>query len=245
MDRFGIIGYPLGHSKSPAAFKAAYGGKWQYDLLEGTDFETLWQRFLDSYKAVTVTAPYKERAFAKADIIMPEAARVLATNLVIKTPEGIRAYNSDYQGVKNLLAEKGLGRGHTAIVIGCGGAGKAAAAAAVDSGLETVVANRTLSRAEALASHLGVRIHPFDAPLSTDIVIYTIPGPISNLERFRSPLVLEACYANPSYTPELLRKLGAEYLGGRVWHYHQAVSSYGLMTGLEPDANSVRKVYEF
>lgn len=245
MDKFGIIGYPLGHSKSPAAFAAAYGGRWRYDLIEGTDFEALWQRFLSGYKAVTVTAPYKEMAYGKADIIAPDAARTLATNLVVKTPEGVKAYNSDYRGVKNLLVGRGFGKGDRALIIGCGGAGKAAAAAAVDAGLDTLVTNRTASKAETLANHLGIGIHPFDESLETDIVIYTIPGPINKLERFRCSLVLEACYANPSYTPELLAKLSAGYIGGREWHYHQAVTGYGIMTGIEPDAESVRKVYEF
>ena len=62
MIKFGLIGHPIGHSASPALFAKAYGGRWQYDLIEGEDFEASWQRFLDEYQAINITAPFKETA---------------------------------------------------------------------------------------------------------------------------------------------------------------------------------------
>ena len=58
MKRFGLIGYPIAHSLSPALFKAAYGGKYAYDLIEEADFEKAYDRFLQDYHAVNVTAPF-------------------------------------------------------------------------------------------------------------------------------------------------------------------------------------------
>ena len=51
MKKFGLIGYPISHSLSPALFKAAYNGKYIYDLIEIEDFETAYQKFLDEYYA--------------------------------------------------------------------------------------------------------------------------------------------------------------------------------------------------
>ena len=67
MDRFGLIGHPIAHSLSPALFRAAYGGKYAYDLIETPDFEAAWARFLADYKAINVSAPFKGNAFVRAD----------------------------------------------------------------------------------------------------------------------------------------------------------------------------------
>lgn len=245
MDKFGIIGYPLGHSKSPAAFKAAYNGKWPFDLIEGKEFEALWELFLKEYKAVNVTAPYKEMAYAKADIITPEVEMIHASNLLVKTPEGVKAFNSDFRGVRKCITNAGFKAGDTALIVGAGGAGKAAAAAAKDLGLNTAITNRTARKAEAMAEFMGLELLPFEESHSVDLLIYTVPGPIEGVGRFSGRTVLEACYANPTFTKEGLAAKGMEYIDGREWHYQQAIAGYGLMTGEEPDKEATRKVYEF
>lgn len=245
MDKFGIIGYPLGHSKSPAAFTAAYAGRWQFDLIEGKDFEELWQLFLKEYKAVNITAPYKELAYQKADIITPEVEMIHATNLVIKTPDGIKAFNSDFRGVKQCIINAGFKAGDSALIVGAGGAGKAAAAAAKDLGLKTAVTNRTLRKSAAMAEFMGIDLHPFEKPCDADLLIYTVPGPIDGVERFSGKAVLEACYAKPTFTKEGLAAKGVPYINGKEWHYQQAIAGYGLMTGVQPDIEATRKAYEF
>lgn len=92
--KFGLIGHPIAHSLSPALFKAGYDGRYQYELIETSDFEEAYQRFLDGYDGINVTAPFKELAIVKADILSEECLAVKATNLLVKTPEGIKAYNS-------------------------------------------------------------------------------------------------------------------------------------------------------
>ena len=62
MKKFGLIGHPIAHSLSPALFKAAFGGRYTYDLIEEEDFEKAYGRFLEEYDAINVTAPFKESA---------------------------------------------------------------------------------------------------------------------------------------------------------------------------------------
>ena len=88
MDRYGLIGHPIGHSLSPRLFKAAYNGKHPYDLIETSDFEKAWKRFLEGYRAINVTAPFKTDAFARADWKSPECERCGATNLCLNA-EGL------------------------------------------------------------------------------------------------------------------------------------------------------------
>ena len=128
--KFGLIGHPIAHSLSPALFGAGYDSKYPYELIQGEDFEASYQRFLDGYDGINVTAPFKELAFAKADILSDECRLIKATNLLVKTPEGVRAYNSDFLGVRLWLQEVlHEPAKSTVLIVGCGGAGKAAAAA--------------------------------------------------------------------------------------------------------------------
>ena len=100
MDRYGLIGHPIGHSLSPRLFRAAYNGKYPYDLIDFHDFKEAWIRFLEGYRAINVTAPFKTDAFAAADWKSPECERCGATNLCLNTPDGIKAYIPAPVGVK-------------------------------------------------------------------------------------------------------------------------------------------------
>ena len=71
MAKYGLIGDPIATSRSPLLFEAAYKGQEQpdgdafkYDLIEGSDFETSFKKFIDEYQAINVTAPFKELAYA-------------------------------------------------------------------------------------------------------------------------------------------------------------------------------------
>ena len=50
--KFGLIGHPIEHSLSPTLFKAAYDGKYQYDLIQTSDFEEAYRRFLEEYDGI-------------------------------------------------------------------------------------------------------------------------------------------------------------------------------------------------
>ena len=238
MKKFGLIGHPIGHSASPALFAKAYGGRWQYDLIEGEDFEASWQRFLDEYQAINITAPFKEAAFRKVDVCaMPELG---AINIAVKEADGkIHGYNSDFLGVLKVLQDRGFGPGQTAVVAGFGGAGRAAAAAARVAGMDVVVCNRTRYTPD---------IRPLDElPVLAgvaDLLIYTLAFPIPELEAIgvSAPgqdglvagdgvlvagpgAILEANYREPC----LAGRPG--YIPGTEWHRAQAETGYPLMTG--------------
>ena len=181
--RFGLIGHPVAGSFSPKLFEAAYGGRYPYDLLEGAEFGASWQRFLDEYDGINITAPFKQDAFRAVDALSDDARLCGAVNLAVKTPAGIVGYNTDVAGVVLAVREALAAReapgpqpvtpGLTgnllkeALVVGCGGAGRAAAVAALRLGCRVTLANRTPSRAAALADDLNARLSPIDTPAST------------------------------------------------------------------------------
>lgn len=262
-SRFGLIGHPIAHSLSPALFKAGYQGRYPYELIEGEDFEKSYKKFLEEYDGINVTAPFKELAFAKADILSPECEAVGATNLLVKTPQGVKAFNSDFLGVRMWLEEvrfsyTGLPCSHngslseelSVLIVGLGGAGKAAAAAAESLGMEVVRMNRTVR--DEMTRPLDDFIECFK---EADIIIYNIPTIIPALNKLtdsdftpgKPKFILEANYKNPSFDNTLLEKIQtanplARYTGGKTWLLYQAVTGYDIFTGEKPDLGRMAAV---
>ena len=122
MKKFGLIGHPIAHSLSPALFKAAYGDRYTYDLIEGDDFEASYGKFLEEYDAINITAPFKELAYRKADLKSIECEAIGAANILTKNADGqISADNSDVMGVIGAITAQGniSGTGTQALIVGC------------------------------------------------------------------------------------------------------------------------------
>jgi shikimate 5-dehydrogenase len=127
-----------------------------------------------------------------------------------------------------------------ALVVGCGGAGRAAAVAAFRLGCRVTLANRTPARAAALASELGCDWIPVDdlPALTPDLLIYTVPGPMEGLPDFRDAVILEANYRTPC-----LAGCGRAYIPGLRWLLYQAVAGYGIFTGETPDTDAMSGIF--
>jgi len=244
MKRFALIGNPVAGSLSPRLFQAAYGGRYRYDLIEESSFEAAWERFWAGYDGINVTAPFKQDAFARVNRLTPEAQLTGAVNLVVRSGAETVGYNTDVDGVMGALRETGLPVSD-ALVVGAGGAARAAVTAALQLGCRVWVANRTRSKAEALASALGCLAIPLEeiSLLAPDLVIYTVPGSASVIpgltgDLLRQAVVLEAEYKHPVLAGIPCRA----YAGGRRWLLWQAVAGYGLFTGEEPDVKAMAAV---
>ena len=273
MKKFGLIGHPIAHSLSPALFKAAYDGKYTYDLIEGEDFEKAYDRFLQEYDAINVTAPFKELAYRKADTYSPECEVIGAANILIKTEDGIMAANSDQMGVMGAV-QAGLSPDRrtnvTALIVGCGGAAKAAAYAMCCSGYQTIIINRSYEKARDFANRLAENqdFNVMAVPMKdfsrwfrkAGVIVYTLPviiPAISELGRSdirgrwfcgaETKVLVEANYKDPAFTPEITaewqktnKKL--TFVSGKEWLLHQAVGAYRSFTGEEPNIGQMRKV---
>ena len=267
MKKFGLIGHPIAHSLSPALFKAGYEGRYPYDLIETDDFEGAYGRFLKDYDGINVTAPFKELAVRKADILSEECRQIGAANILVKTPEGIKAHNSDYLGVRQWISgvAESLDIRPTIFIVGLGGAGKAAAAAAHNLGYDLILMNRDISKAEVMAARLSdqadginiIEVHPLTdftkCFRKADIIIYNIPTIIPQLaeltdEDFRgTKVVLEANYKNPSFDKNITDRMlevnpNSRYVSGETWLLYQALTGYEIFTGEKPDPAKMSEV---
>ncbi len=170
----GVLGFPVAHSRSPAMMNAAFaalGLDWRYLKLpvapEG--FAATAAALPGSgYAGANVTIPHKEAALKLATERGEEAAAIGAANTLSFAPGGsIRADNTDAAGLLDALGEDPAGR--AALVLGAGGAGRAAVWALREAGAEVSIWNRGAERAAALARELGVA-HAA-RPESADIVV--------------------------------------------------------------------------
>ena len=151
MDKYGLIGYPLGHSFSKNYFNEKFENEnidAQYINFEIPNIENLVE-VLDlnpELKGLNVTIPYKEKVISYLDYISPEARAIGAVNVIRVSHKGkdtiLRGYNSDVIGFTKSI-ETLLERFHKkALILGTGGASKAINYGLKSLGLETVFVSR-------------------------------------------------------------------------------------------------------
>lgn len=147
MKRAGVIGYPLGHSLSPAILQAAFdatGVEARYEAWE-TPPETLEAR-LDGLRAddalgANVTIPHKETVVPLLDQVEERAESIGAVNTIANESGRLVGYNTDVTGFARALREDaGFDpKGKRAAVLGGGGAARAVALALIEGGASAIV----------------------------------------------------------------------------------------------------------
>jgi shikimate dehydrogenase len=186
MKKLAVIGYPVGHSRSPAMQTAALEAlglapEWSYEAVEVApeSFGAKVREMADSgeFVGANVTIPHKEAALALADGRSAAATAIGAANTLSFAEGRVEADNTDAGGL--LASLPNPSRARRALVLGAGGAARAAIWAlargplAVSTEadpdreerepLEVDVWNRTAARAEVIAAAIGGL--PVDAPL--------------------------------------------------------------------------------
>ena len=151
MDKYGLIGYPLGHSFSISYFNEKFANEGidaKYINFDIPDIKDLTE-ILDSnpeLKGLNVTIPYKQQVLGYLDYISPEARSIGAVNVIRVVHKGkkvfLRGYNSDVIGFTKSI-EPLLEPSHKkALILGTGGASKAINYGLKSLGLETLFVSR-------------------------------------------------------------------------------------------------------
>ena len=152
MEKYGLIGYPLGHSFSVSYFNQKFadeGINAKYENFEIKSIDQL-QEVLDqnpTLRGLNVTIPYKEKVMAFLDSIAPEAQAIGAVNVIRVTHEGneirLKGFNSDVIGFTQSIEPMIDRKWHQkALILGTGGASKAINYGLKSLGLETVYVSR-------------------------------------------------------------------------------------------------------
>jgi shikimate dehydrogenase len=265
--RVGLIGDPVAHSYSPRFQQAALdalGIPARYELWHTPDTQLLERvRSLCQKDCLgaNVTIPHKEAVLPLLDIIDPLAERIGAVNTIVNEDDYLHGYNTDAPGLLHALLEHGIGtmdthghislQGHTAILLGAGGAARGAAFGLAGAQVDRlIIFNRHLERAQMLAADVqqtydgpafSLSDPSFLIPHSSSIIINATsvgmhgdvsPLPAEVLARFDADTFVYDMIYNPIQTHLLLqaRTMGLRAANGLSMLLHQGALAFTLWT---------------
>lgn len=246
--RLGVIGWPVAHSLSPrfqnAGLAAAGLSDWRYQHLP------LPPELFDEavrglpgigFRGANVTLPHKQGALAVADGASARAREIGAANTLLFEPDrGVWADNTDAPGLIASLPWPVAGR--SALVLGAGGAARAAVWALRDAGAADVrLWNRIGSRAEQLGAELGATAVSVAEPADllvhcTSLGLRGEPGleglPLSEEDLRAYEVVVDFVY-RPGGTALIgaARRMGLAAVDGLELLLAQGALSFKLFTG--------------
>ena len=154
--RYGVLGWPVGHSRSPAMMQAAGLERYQRLPVAPAVFaDTVRALHGAGFRGANVTIPHKEAALALATTASDAAREIGAANTLSFGEGGeIAAENTDAPGLIAALGDRPLG---SALVLGAGGSARAAVWALARAGADVSIWNRTPQRAEGLGARVVKR----------------------------------------------------------------------------------------
>lgn len=274
---YGIVGYPVTHTLSPAIQNAAFqraGIDACYVAFPvapgGLEAALAGARAL-GVRGLNVTVPHKEGALAWALANGAEATPTVraigAINTLHFTDHGVRVANTDAPGFLRALWDLDLepSPGLEAVLLGAGGAARAAAWTLFAAGCRVTILNRTEARADALRTALRAAVDDADAhrrlevrPWSSvrpaieraDLIVNTTPvGMAPNVAE--TPVNLSGCVRSGQvvfdmlYRPAETRFLrtaheaGARTANGLGMLIYQGAEAFYFWTGQHPDDSAM------
>jgi len=252
-----IFGNPIEHTLSPRIHNAAFEHLHLNYVFLAFKVERLKEavqgiRALD-LKGVSVTIPHKVAIIDYLDEVEDIAGKIGAVNTVVNRGGRLIGYNTDWSGAIDALEEKVDLKGRKALVLGAGGAARAIAFGLKERGADFTILNRTVHKAEMLASELGAHYGALEdsASVPFDTVINTTSlGMYPNVHDtpvekalLKDVLVFDMVY-NPLKT-RLIREAeqnGCTTITGLEMFINQAALQFDLWTGKKAPLDVMKKV---
>ena len=253
----GVVGHPALHSLSPRLHNAAYralGVPALYLPFDVEHFGDFWLEVVESEQlprlglplaGLSVTTPHKEVAFVVAGATSPLAQRLQAVNTLTPRAGVWEGESTDAEGVLAALAARGVAvRGRLAAVVGCGGAGRAAAVGLAHAGARVALVNRGAERGLAAARSLGLPFVPLAGLDVSRFDLFVHATPLGRAAADELPLpvarlapgtaVVDLVYGEePTRLVAEARRRGLVAVDGREVLLRQAAPQFRAMTGRE------------
>ena len=242
---FAVTGEPIIHSKSPGMFTSCF----QKNNIDAAYFrlaaksakQAIFMCKHMGLSGMNVTAPYKEKILRHVDIVHDEAKAIGSINTIVVKNGILHGHNTDYFGVTQSFADAGISvKGKTCVIIGAGGAGKAAAYGLKKEGAHITIVNRTMEKAQKLAKKIGCNFATIE---ELEQIIKSHSIIISALQQKINPLKKEwisktHILFDANYTDSELITWGKEkcckIVSAEQWLVNQAMLSYSLFFGDMP-----------
>jgi len=252
-----IIGNPIEHSLSPLIHNAAFEHlKLNYVFLA---FEVEHLREAVSgiralnLKGVSVTIPHKVEVMDYLDDIEEVARRIGAVNTILNQEGRLLGYNTDWSGAIKALEGKVELKNKKTILLGAGGAARAIAFGLKEKGADLTILNRTVKKAEVLASELNCQwgglelVESFKPDIlinTTSLGMYPRVDDLPVKKEFLKDMLVFDIVYNPLKT-HLIRKAeqnGCATIPGVEMFINQAALQFELWTGKKAPLGLMKKV---
>lgn len=244
---YGVVGDPIGHSLSPLIMNTAFRRENVNAVYLALHAKTL-KDLLTCMReipihGISVTMPYKESILSHLDNTDSHTTKIGACNTVVRSQEGkLYGFNTDTAGIIRPL-ERRLSsiEGARILVVGAGGAARAAVFGLKERGAEVFILNRSLAHAKKLAHQARARLmkRPDLKKASFDVIINATPVGMGNSREtplneneINARYVFDMVY-DPSETRllKLAKERGAQVIPGIEMFVHQAARQFEIWTG--------------
>jgi len=191
----------------------------------------------------SVTMPLKQEILPHLERTDPLTAKIGACNTVLRAPDGkLYGFNTDVAGVIAPLEKRLSLRGAKVLVLGAGGAARAAVFGLKDKGAEVTIFNRTPETAQKLAKQAGAKVIKKEALAKSafDVILNATPvgmagakaAPLLAENELNAKLVFDMVY-NPIETPliAMARKKGIPVIAGIEMFVQQGARQFEIWTG--------------
>lgn len=251
--RYAVFGNPILHSLSPVIFNAAFkinlSNSIYLRILCRKPSEILWFAKEFELDGFNITAPFKESFIPYLNSLSADAQKIGAVNTVVKKNNKYVGYNTDWIGVIDALKKRGCKlKGSKCIILGAGGAARAAIYGLTKERVNICVVNRTFNKAGELSKIFGCKYDKFERLnellRGCDILISTIPQNVNLIDR--KSISKDITIFDANYKGTELKKMVAgnrvKFIDGREWLLYQALAAFKLFTGECVDEEPIRKI---
>jgi 3-dehydroquinate dehydratase/shikimate dehydrogenase len=255
----GIIGNPLGKSKSPRMQNAALreeGINGIYLPFETPDLEQA-EDAIRAYdiRGVNVTVPYKQDIMDHLDRVDKDASSIGAVNTIVNEKGTLTGYNTDVIGIRKALERCGFEpEDRRVLVMGSGGAARACVHVMDGYGCDVTITGRNHETGEELAKETG---SVFRDPRSVSVMMYDLivnctpvgmysqgPYPINISSITRGQTVFDMVYAKDTALAAEAAAKGCRFADGADMLAAQGAASFELWTGRDSMFDIMRRELE-
>jgi 3-dehydroquinate dehydratase / shikimate dehydrogenase len=244
---YGVAGNPIRSSLSPIMMNTAF----RRETVNAVYLALQTHKLSDLLKLVheipiqglSVTMPLKQEIMPHLEKTDPLSAKIGACNTVLRAQDGkLYGFNTDVAGITGPLEKRMSLRGAKVLVLGAGGAARAAVFGLRDKGAEVFILNRTSETAQKLARQSGSKTIKKDAVAKTsfDAIINATPIGMAGIKAaqlleakdLNTKLVFDLVY-NPIETPllRLARQKGIAIITGIEMFVQQGARQFEIFTG--------------
>ena len=244
---YGVAGNPVRHSLSPLMLNTAFRRETLnavYLALQTSKVSDLLRLVREiPLQGLSITMPLKQEILAHLERTDPLSARIGACNTLLRAQDGkLYGFNTDVAGIIGPLEKRLSLNGAKVLVLGAGGAGRAAVFGLREKGADVFILNRTHETAQKLArqSHSKAIRKEALSKSQFDVIINATPvgmadskaSPVLDPEDLRTKLVFDLVYT-PLETPllRMARQQNIPIITGIEMFVHQGARQFEIWTG--------------